>query len=210
MTKRQEQAQASRRKIFETAKGLIGEKGYQNVTISQIVQACGMSVGNFYHYFSSKDEVILYVERSLYDQLDQCLDAMEERPLEEKLRYYFREWAKLMVEDYGPNFNRQWIAYHAMYSASTKKAGEKNKIDESAATIQKFLETAIEKGELCPATPTEELARLMVFAEFGALLYFCMTDGKFDLLQWAVDYSGTMKDTLLAPYWKGSESPTAP
>ena len=91
-----------------------------------------------------------------------------------------------------------------------QESRRKNKIDESAATIQKFLETAIEKGELCPATPTEELARLMVFAEFGALLYFCMTDGKFDLLQWAVDYNGTMEDTLLAPYWKGSESPPAP
>ena len=89
MTKRQEQAQASRRKIFETAKGLIGEKGYQNVTISQIVQACGMSVGNFYHYFSSKDEVILYVERSLYDQLDQCLDAMEGGFRQNHQRHYY-------------------------------------------------------------------------------------------------------------------------
>ena len=81
MTKRQEQAQASRRKIFETAKGLIGEKGYQNVTISQIVQACGMSVGNFYHYFSSKDEVILYVERSLYGTLPPRLSREQVREL---------------------------------------------------------------------------------------------------------------------------------
>jgi AcrR family transcriptional regulator len=43
--------------ILFTALKLILKKGYGNVTMSELVEASGMSKGAFYHYFNSKDQI---------------------------------------------------------------------------------------------------------------------------------------------------------
>ena len=48
MTKRQENAQETRRKIYTTACSLIEEKGFANVSVEDITNACGVAKGTFY------------------------------------------------------------------------------------------------------------------------------------------------------------------
>ena len=58
LTSRQIQAQKSRQKIYDTAVALINEIGIENFTINDICNDLHISVGAFYHYFKSKDELI--------------------------------------------------------------------------------------------------------------------------------------------------------
>ena len=51
MTKRKEKAIGTRQRIFETACSLIGAKGFANVSVEDITNACGVSKGAFYVYF---------------------------------------------------------------------------------------------------------------------------------------------------------------
>ena len=44
MTKRQENAQETRRKIYDTACSLIEEKGFANVSVEDITRACGVEL----------------------------------------------------------------------------------------------------------------------------------------------------------------------
>lgn len=48
----------SKSALSEKAIELFREKGYENVSVGMICDACGVSSGSFYHHFSSKDELI--------------------------------------------------------------------------------------------------------------------------------------------------------
>jgi len=47
--------------IIKTACKLFAKQGYYNTTVPDIAQAMGMSVGNFYNYFESKEELAKYI-----------------------------------------------------------------------------------------------------------------------------------------------------
>ncbi len=60
-----ESKESKRLKIISTALKLFSQNGFYSTTIPDIAKKVGMSVGNFYNYFSSKDtlakELILYI-----------------------------------------------------------------------------------------------------------------------------------------------------
>ena len=60
--------------IQETALDLFDREGFENVSVEEIAQAAGCSVGNIYHYFKSKDELIIQVTSNVdaqYQLLEQ-------------------------------------------------------------------------------------------------------------------------------------------
>ena len=59
------QGQEARRRLYQTAIRLIGERGYEATTLRDVAQAAGVSVGLLYKYFPSKRAVVL----TLYDEL---------------------------------------------------------------------------------------------------------------------------------------------
>jgi AcrR family transcriptional regulator len=57
--------ETTRQKLYETAVGLIAERGYEKTTLRDVADAAGVSVGLLYRYFPNKRAVML----SLYDEL---------------------------------------------------------------------------------------------------------------------------------------------
>jgi AcrR family transcriptional regulator len=57
--------QKKHQQIVDGACQLFFEKGYHPTTIRDIAQACGMSMGQLYHYISSKDDVLYLVHRHM-------------------------------------------------------------------------------------------------------------------------------------------------
>jgi AcrR family transcriptional regulator len=56
--KRKDQAQNTKKSIFETAVRLINEFGYQNISVSQICDKVGIAKGTFYVHYKSKEDII--------------------------------------------------------------------------------------------------------------------------------------------------------
>jgi AcrR family transcriptional regulator len=65
---RKEKAITTKNKLFETAIGLIKEKGYDGVTISQICENAGVAKGTFYVHYKSKEDII---KESYYSDMSQ-------------------------------------------------------------------------------------------------------------------------------------------
>ena len=53
LTPRKKQALEMRSRIQNVALELFDKEGFENVSVEQIAQAVGCSVGNIYHYFKS-------------------------------------------------------------------------------------------------------------------------------------------------------------
>ncbi len=59
MTNRLIAALETRRKLLETAKKLVCEKGLVNTSIEEITKACGVSNGTFYTYSNARKTLFL-------------------------------------------------------------------------------------------------------------------------------------------------------
>lgn len=80
LTPRKRQALEMRAKIQGTALSLFNQEGFENVSVEEIAQAVGCSVGNIYHYFKSKDELAIQVTQ----MVDQAYTELEEAYLADK------------------------------------------------------------------------------------------------------------------------------
>lgn len=58
-------SERTRALIVEAALGLFRERGYERTTMRAVAEAAGVSVGNAYYYFRSKEELV----QGFYDQL---------------------------------------------------------------------------------------------------------------------------------------------
>jgi len=59
LTPRIHKAIIAKKNIFDIAMRLFIERGYDNVTVDDIVSAAGTSKGAFYNHFVSKDQIVL-------------------------------------------------------------------------------------------------------------------------------------------------------
>ena len=66
--KRKLQAEQTKRLIYKTAAKLFSCKNYNDVTIEEIADASGVSVGTFYHYFKNKQEIFAIFYKTLDDE----------------------------------------------------------------------------------------------------------------------------------------------
>lgn len=71
-------------KLFEVALDEFIEKGYDKASLNNILKKAGISKGSFYYHFSNKQELYLYLFRSIHE-------------LEHK---YLDEWRKECTIDY--------------------------------------------------------------------------------------------------------------
>ena len=87
LTPRKRQAIEMRAKIQSAALTLFNREGFENVSVEEIAQTVGCSVGNIYHYFKSKDELAIRVTQMVdeaYTDLEQSYLASAV-PAREKL-----------------------------------------------------------------------------------------------------------------------------
>jgi AcrR family transcriptional regulator len=61
------------RLIVEGASSVLFEKGFHRTSIRDIASACGMSMGQLYHYISSKDDILYLMHRHMQEMWHQNL-----------------------------------------------------------------------------------------------------------------------------------------
>jgi len=77
-----------KREIIKTALLLFSKKGFYAATIPDIARTMGMSAGNFYNYFISKEKLAEEIIRYISEYLGSKLRAINESPIstKEKIR----------------------------------------------------------------------------------------------------------------------------
>lgn len=75
----------TRQQIIDAAFELFAETGFQKTSIAAIAKSAGVSKGLIYHYFESKDDVLLAIFEMLSAMGDQIIDAGAEKSPKEHL-----------------------------------------------------------------------------------------------------------------------------
>lgn len=89
--------------ILDSIKGMFATKGFEGASMQDLARAAGMSAGNFYRYFHSKNAIIeAMIQRDLDDVQNQFTQIMQSpRPLE-TLRDVIRARVEMPPDDQGP------------------------------------------------------------------------------------------------------------
>jgi len=104
LTKKAERTKA---KLTASARKLISERGFDNVSVEEITKDAGVAKGTFYHYFVCKEDVVREFSTRVIEEIFTTAMTMPGGP-QEKLTYYFN--AILHEADrMGVNLIRQWI-----------------------------------------------------------------------------------------------------
>jgi AcrR family transcriptional regulator len=111
-----EERTAKRNEILDVALRLVYSKGYDKMTIQDILDQLEMSKGAFYHYFDSKAEVLeALVERMVTEQVEPHMLAIVQDPhltAIEKLQRYFDtavQW-KTSQKEFIMELTRVWYS----------------------------------------------------------------------------------------------------
>lgn len=156
MTSRKQQAIESKRHILETAFTLTEEKGFDSLTIQDICKAAEVSVGTFYHYFASKEALILewygvadeYFQENVMPRLEKS-DA----DITEKIIAFGEEQVGL-GEKYGSKHISQLYRAQLQYNSEQFFSMERGMVNGMTG----LLRSGVEKGELKEDVAVEELA----------------------------------------------------
>jgi AcrR family transcriptional regulator len=100
-TPRQARSQRTRLRILETSATAFAERGYEGVSLNQLIRESGLTKGAFYFHFASRDELALAAFRHKQQQLvAQIVEVIDEQaPPLERLATLLRERARLLEQD---------------------------------------------------------------------------------------------------------------
>lgn len=156
---------------METALRLFQENGYDKTTMRAIAKEAGVSVGNAYYYFSSKEQLV----QGFYDRITQlhdeaCADVLtSEKDFAKRLRAVMLAWLSVAAPYH--EFGRQFFVNAAdpdspLSPFSTESSPAR---DAQIALFRRVLEgsTAKVDPELRP-----ELPELLWLYEMGVVLFW--------------------------------------
>ena len=95
-------AEATRQHILDTGQQLVLRKGFVGVGLLEILKACGVPKGSFYHYFPSKEAfgcALLQQYVAQYGQRLNALLAADGSSGRERLMRYWQAWLTEAGED---------------------------------------------------------------------------------------------------------------
>jgi AcrR family transcriptional regulator len=89
-----ERYERRRQEVLRTAARLFAEQGYHATSMDDLSAATGLAPGGLYHYFGSKEELLLGILAQLMDPLLERARAVSESPgtPAERLRALLRVW----------------------------------------------------------------------------------------------------------------------
>ncbi len=163
-----DKADQKKQMIIDKAKDVFSVRGFKNVTMKDIVEACDISRGGLYLYFNSTEELLLAVLDSMEDaekRSDTYLsEKLKEAGSAELLLLFFKEQKKEILK----KKNNLSVAKYE-YAFSCRENGKTNsfkqKYDTAALVLEKLLERGNASGEFFCENPREEAGSIMFAIE---------------------------------------------
>jgi len=178
-TKRQLQAKATRKKIYNTAMELIAEKGYENITVEEICKNAGVAKGSFYYYFKSKNDFIAETYKTIDEDYETLVSSdFKDITTCEKILKTVLFQAGVAVE--------KGLAQTIAIYQSQLVTGTEYFISEDRyffKTMSKFISEGQKNGEITSQIKTEEIVRTILSIARGQVYDWCLHEGRYDIME---------------------------
>jgi AcrR family transcriptional regulator len=151
-----------REAVLRVAVEFFNDKGFHATSLDDVADALNVTKPTIYHYFSSKDDILLACVRRGVESIRQAGAAVEERGGSgiERLKAHMRSYAIVMTSDFGMCVTR--TADHELSKESRARFRALKR--ETDLTLRAVVEDGMRDGSIAPGDP-----RLVTFTLAGAL-----------------------------------------
>ena len=173
MNNRSFQAQKTKTKIYNASVKLFKNRGFENVTIQDIAKAANVSVGSFYNYYSSKNEIL----NDNYVAADEIFtefvgNGVEGSSAREKIKNYM-----LFYIDFVKNQPFDFIKI--LYNNSNKLFIREGRAMQTL--LNPIIEEGLASGEITVSMDVSEINEFLYQAMRGLIFHWCLHEGGFDI-----------------------------
>jgi AcrR family transcriptional regulator len=171
-----ERSEQKKKHILETARKVFMERGYKDVTMKDIVDACGISRGGLYLYYPGTSELFLDVLRLESAETDEAFASSSAGKAGAAgiLRLFFDAWKS----DLKPGEQSLARATYEFAFVEGEEGGRKylkDQFDASVALLSRIIAAGNRKGRLSVKDPERE-ARSTMYALEGLRISVCTMD----------------------------------
>ena len=162
-----EKSEQKKKYILDKARAVFSEKGYKNVTMKDIVDACDISRGGLYLYFSSTSEIFLEVlSADVHEDDEEAVGAAlsGNASAGDMLALFLKEQKKEILRKKN-NLTVATYEYFSVNKVSTKENPLKVKFDTAVRIVEKLIENGIDSGEFYCENPVGCARNLMYVVE---------------------------------------------
>lgn len=187
LTTRQIQAIQTQHKIYKVAVDMMQKKGFDNITVEDISREAGVSVGAFYHYFKSKNDILYEV----FHRIDEYFEKefhFENLSVPEQILLFFEYYAKY-EEISGVDTARKLYSNMEHLFISSERYLPK--------LLNSIVKSGQEDGSIIDNIPSEEISEYLLVVARGVCYDWCLHNGSFDIEEMTIKYIKRLLPALL-------------
>lgn len=192
--KKQRRGEITKEKILKTALKLFSEKGYDKVTVDEIVKKSGTSKGSFYQHFSAKSDIFLvrFTEvddyyREVFHSFQQDMDPFE------KLFIFIRKLMRFLDEEMGKDLMK------VIYSAALNSKEHTYFLNQNRSLFQiirSILEEAKDKCIIKTNQSLDDISTMVVQSLMGIIYHWGIRDSDHSLESLSIPLTKTIIEGL--------------
>lgn len=181
VTNRKLKAQATYENIYNAAMSLVEKEGFKNITVRKICEKAGVSIGSFYNYFNSKEDILNEIFKKADNFfLNVVANNLDGENAKEKIVKFFIYYAEYCKRDKLDQLKQIYNTSNPMFIKKGRPMQE---------VLKKVVEEGIEKGELITDMTPDEVVKFFFIALRGVIFDWCLHDGSYDLIQFTKEYT---------------------
>lgn len=191
MNSRKLKAAETRKRIYESARRLILENGFENVSVDSIVEAAGVAKGSFYVHFESKDALAVelikeYTKTADLDYKSFLKNISGNKSSLDVLMLLAEKIADFIESSIGVDNMKVLYKTHLTKVVDSAAAISYNR--ELYALFSKVLDMGIQQGEFRDDLSAASLSRHLILAIRGLTFEWCIRYPDFDLKEQVLEH----------------------
>ena len=166
-------------KITKVAWQLFHEKGYSETTIDDIIAASGTSKGSFYHYYSSKDELLSSLSELFDAKYEEVMQTLEPDMNSHDKLLYLSYTVHDMIEKEIPIG-----LLSSLYSSQVITKGDKHLQNQDRYyyhIVTQIIAEGQSRGQITKELSVREIQRLYTLSERAIIYDYCISNGNYSL-----------------------------
>ena len=169
-------------KITKVAWQLFHEKGYSETTVDDIIAASGTSKGSFYHYYSSKDELLSSLSEIFDAKYEEVMSTLDkDMNSYDKLLYLCYSVHDLIEKDIPIGL------LASLYSSQVVTKGDKHLQNQGRYyyfVIRQIIDEGQKRGQITTDMTVQEIQQMYTLAERAIIYDYCISNGNYSLSEY--------------------------
>lgn len=172
----------TKRQLYQCAMKLFRERGFDRVSVDEIVREAGMAKGTFYIYFNTKSDIILEMLRQYDTYYDQIMAGLpDDLSIDQQMEEIVKGACRFTEEVIGLDLIR--VLYVKQLTEGQEHPGLLNEDRALFRILSELLAEGQCAGIYDPALDVPDTTRLILHGIRASFFEWCSSRGQFDLTQ---------------------------